>query len=374
MPVIALQKMALPSVRSLVDCADYATTIEPFLDQLYSLPGDFVTAVKSGGLGQLYINTNPLVSGFAISIALGFVFLVVSEINRNYSQVDRCWSLLPTVYIAHFNLWARLAGVHSTRLDATLLYSTIWSMRLTYNYARKGGYNVGSEDYRWEIVKNAIPAWLFHIFNLTFIAFFQSVLLFAITAPTYTLLLTGTIEPGLTFGDIVFTATEIGLVAFEYVADQQQWNYQTTKYAYRNNGKVPAGYDKATLDRGFLAEGLWAYSRHPNFAAEQSVWIVLYQWSCYATGTLYSWAVIGALVLVLLFQGSTDLTERITSGKYPGYKEYQRQVSMFVPTRLQGFKTPAPKVIRTSELAKKQAEKEAKASGNSHNTRAAARR
>lgn len=226
-----------------------------------------------------------------------------------------------------------------------------------------------------EIVKAAIPKWLFHIFNLTFIAFFQSVLLYAIAAPTYTLLLTGTIERGLTFGDVVFAGTEIALVVFEYFADQQQWDYQTAKYKYRETGKVTAGFDKATLDRGFLAEGLWAYSRHPNFAAEQSVWIVLYQWSCYATGTLYSWAGIGALVLVLLFQGSTDLTERITSGKYPGYKEYQKQVGMFVPTNLEGFKTPAPKVIRTSDLAKKQAEKEAKATGSqSHDTRSAGKR
>lgn len=120
--------MALPTVRSLAACADYANTVEPFLDQLYSLPGDFVTALFSGKVGQLYVDTNPLVSGFAISLALGFVFLVVSEINRNYSQVDRCWSLLPTLYIAHFNLWSRLAGVHSARLDAALLYSVFWSV------------------------------------------------------------------------------------------------------------------------------------------------------------------------------------------------------------------------------------------------------
>jgi steroid 5-alpha reductase family enzyme len=109
-----------------------------------------------------------------------------------------------------------------------------------------------------EIVKNAIPKWLFHIFNLTFIAFFQSVLLFAIAAPTYTLLLTGTIERDLTFADAVFAAVEIAIVAFEYVADQQQWDYQTAKYKYRGSGKVPASFDKATLDRGFLPEGLVA--------------------------------------------------------------------------------------------------------------------
>lgn len=123
--------MALPTVASLEACADYAHNVEPFLDQLYELPGKTLTALTSGSLGQLYFDTNPLISGFGISIALGFVFLVVSEINRNYSQVDRCWSLLPTFYIAHFNLWSRLTGVHSARLDAALLYSTIWSVGLS---------------------------------------------------------------------------------------------------------------------------------------------------------------------------------------------------------------------------------------------------
>lgn len=212
--------------------------------------------------------------------------------------------------------------------------------------------------------------WLFFLLNVVFISFIQSVLLFSIAVPAYTLLLSNTIEPGLGLGDIIFAAAEIGLVAFEYVADQQQWDYQTAKYAYRDTGKVPAAFDKATLDRGFLAEGVWAYSRHPNFAAEQSIWILLYQWSCYATGTLYNWTGLGVFALVMLFQGSTALTEQITSGKYPGYKEYQRQVSMFVPVSLQGYKTPAPKVIRTSELT----DKAANASGANHNTGSAVKR
>ncbi len=220
---------------------------------------------------------------------------------------------------------------------------------------------------RREIVKNVIPSWIFHIFNLTFISLFQSILLFLIAAPAYTLLLTGTIEPELTTGDLTFTAVELGLVVFEWFADQQQWNYQTAKTAYRASAKVPQGFTQAALDRGFVADGLWAYSRHPNFAAEQSIWIVLYQWSCFSSNALYSWAGVGAGVLVMLFQGSTWLTEWITREKYPDYKEYQREVGMFVPTSIFGFnpdKTRAPpKVIRTSELARKQMAKAAKASG-----------
>jgi steroid 5-alpha reductase family enzyme len=123
---------------------------------------------------------------------------------------------------------------------------------------------------------------------------------------------------------------------------------------------VPRGYTQAELDRGFLASGLWGYSRHPNFAAEQTIWIFFYQWSCYATKSLYSWAAFGPTFLVLLFQGSTWLTELITSGKYPEYSEYQRRVGMFAPTSFSSYKTPVvkPKIIRTSELAKKQNEKE----------------
>lgn len=90
------------------------------------------------------------------------------------------------------------------------------------------------------------------------------------------------------------------------------------------------------------------------------MWFFLYQWSCYGTKTLYNWAGVGSAFLILMFQGSTSLTERITSGKYPEYREYQQNVGMFVPTGFSAYKTPAvkPKIIRTSELAKKQKEKE----------------
>ena len=50
-------------------------------------------------LKVLYISTNPLISAFGFSQSLGPVFLLVSAVNKNYSQVDRWWSLLP------LNIW-----------------------------------------------------------------------------------------------------------------------------------------------------------------------------------------------------------------------------------------------------------------------------
>ncbi|AEO69383.1 9d23210c-931c-45a8-ba22-c93769e938b8 [Thermothielavioides terrestris] len=354
--------MAIPYLHSLEDCADFAQAVKPFIPQLYDLPGK-LTDIFSGreSLLKLYTETNPLVSGFAFSVFLGAVFLVVAEVNRNYSQVDRCWSILPTLYIAHFDVWARLTGLPTRRVDAALFFSTIWSVRLTYNYWRKGGYSVGHEDYRWELIRRRIPKALFHVFNWTFISFIQSILLFLIAAPVYPILLASTIEPDLTSADLAYLAVELGLILIEHLADEQQWAYQSAKKQYQASAKVPRGFKQSDLDRGFITSGLFGYSRHPNFAAEQSIWFFLYQWSCFATKTLYSWTGVGPAFLILLFQGSTWFTELITAGKYPEYREYQRRVGMFVPTSWAAYKTPVapkPKVIRTSELAKRKQQKE----------------
>lgn len=121
--------MALPKLFALEDCSDFSKTVEPFLPDLYALPEQLLHTLQAReSFVDLYTRTNPLVSGFAFSLFLGAIFWVVSEINKNYSQVDRFWSILPAVYIAHFNVWARLAGIPSHRLDGALLFSIIWSV------------------------------------------------------------------------------------------------------------------------------------------------------------------------------------------------------------------------------------------------------
>jgi steroid 5-alpha reductase family enzyme len=122
-----------------------------------------------------YINTNPLISALAFSIATFPIFLLVTEINKNYSQVDRVWSILPTIYQAHWAIWARLNGLPTQRIDNVLAFSVVWSLRLTYNYWRRGGYQVGSEDYRWLIIKKNIGSVPFFLLNLFFISTLQIV-------------------------------------------------------------------------------------------------------------------------------------------------------------------------------------------------------
>jgi steroid 5-alpha reductase family enzyme len=240
-----------------------------------------------------------------------------------------------------FSIHHKLSPAPEIAIDHQL---TTPQIRLTYNYYRKGGYKWGAEDYRWIIVKSRMPSWAFVIFDLTFISLYQSLLLLAVTFPCYLLLLVSQI-PGhaaMTTSDTVISRILAVLLILETLADQQQWNYQQAKASYKATGKVPEGFTKEDLDRGFVVSGLWSIVRHPNFTCEQAFWLGVYQWGCWQTETMWNWAGVGALGYCAVFQGSTRLTEDITGKKYPEYKEYQRLVNCFVP----GFRSfSAPQMV-----------------------------
>ena len=108
-------------------------------------------------------------------------------------------------------------------------------------------------------------------------------------------------------------------------------DFQNAKHDYLKTAKNQSGYHQEDFDRGFNVVGLWSWTRHPNFAAEQSVWVTLYAWSCYVTKTYYNWTGIGAAAYLVLFQASTWFTELVSARKYPEYPEYQRRVGKFLP-------------------------------------------
>ncbi|KAJ3333628.1 hypothetical protein HDU76_005857, partial [Blyttiomyces sp. JEL0837] len=133
-----------------------------------------------------------------------------------------------------------------------------------------------------------------------------------------------------TLMDSIAALLFVGLLIMETVADQQQWVFQEEKWRLIKSGKkleelpVPYRY-------GFVTTGLFRFSRHPNFFAEFSQWWAFYLFSVGASGVAYNWTVVGAILLTLLFQGSTAFTEYITAQKYPLYTIYQKHVTALVP-------------------------------------------
>ncbi|KAL2003594.1 hypothetical protein VTN02DRAFT_3140 [Thermoascus thermophilus] len=332
--------LPLPDVSSVAECADPGRTVFPFLAQLKTLPASLIEAgTNVDDLKEIYLHTNPFVTAIAFALALCPLFLIASEINRNYSQVDRFWSILPAIYTAHYATWARLAGLSTAKVNTVAVLTAIWGARLTFNYWRKGGYQIGSEDYRWEIVRTRmIPnRALFFLFNVLFICLAQSLLLALITAPTYVFVVLAQLPEGATFEipDLIFSRVGIFFVFLEHFADQQQWKFQCAKRLYLQAARIPPEYKNRftpeDLDRGFVVTGLWSWCRHPNFAAEQAIWLTLYLWACYCTQTYAHWSGVGALGYIILFHFSTRLTESISASKYPEYSEYQARVGRFIP-------------------------------------------
>ena len=121
--------MALPLVQSAIDCSDFSNTVLPYTHQLQTVPQIVYESISDpAALRQIYLDINPLISALAFSLFISPIFVVVSEINKNYSQVDRCWSILPTIYIGHYAIYAHMLGLEAKRLDMLLIISAIWSV------------------------------------------------------------------------------------------------------------------------------------------------------------------------------------------------------------------------------------------------------
>mgnify|MGYP006268328687 CR=1 FL=1 len=240
-------------------------------------------------------------------VAVCFATWLTSVITKEYSWVDRIWSIVPFIY-----LWEYAAG-NGFDLRHTLMavVATLWGARLTFNFARKGGYAKGGEDYRWAILRERMSPALYQVFNIFFIVIFQNFLLLGITVPAFFAPAGGDLT------DYAWAALFLAFLAFETIADQQQWNFHQLK--------------KAGKAQGFLSTGLFSVSRHPNFFAEQAQWWVLYFWSAAAVAMLINWWVVGAVLLSALFAGSLRFTEEISAAKYPDYAAYQKRVSPLIP-------------------------------------------
>ena len=245
------------------------------------------------------------------------------------SIVDRLWSLTPWLWCWHLAAAELLStGALSPRLAIMTALSTAWGVRLTANFAIKGGYS-GGEDYRWAEVRSWFPGWRYELFNAIFICTFQQVELLAITCPAATAY--GSSQQPLSATDAVATVLFLLALLGETVADWQMYAFQTEKYRRKAAGDPLGGSPYA---QGFIDYGLWGLSRHPNYFCEVSLWWAFYLFSVAATGSWANWTLPGPFFLTLLFVppgASLDVTEALSSRKYPAYAAYQARVSRFVP-------------------------------------------
>lgn len=281
------------------------------------------------GVAVCFSRFSALTSAFGLCCLLSAYSFVWAMVCDNYSKVDQLWSILPAVYAWLF--YAHHDAYHSRGLLVCILIS-LWSLRLTYNFWLKGGYGGfvrHEEDYRWPVLRRLIgsPA-LFFLFNLTFIASYQNLLLLLIALPVYGVT-RGPSEVGPVDG--LLTVTFLLFLCLETAADHQHWLFQSKKLSLSPADR--ARHPDPDIRDGFYQSGLFRYTRHPNYFAEQGMWacVCLFSTTRASLSELLSPLSMGSVLLILLFQGSMAFGESISSSKYSSYRDYQRRTSQCVP-------------------------------------------
>ena len=259
----------------------------------------------------------PLRVSLYLCILLTVVAWLLSVVTRNYSWVDRLWSICPPVYCL---IVAGSLGFGSARVNLMTALVVLWGARLTFNLARKGGYRRGVEDYHWAVVRERYGP---RGFQVIFAAMtpVQMLIIWLFTVPVHQAWRWP--EASLGGMDIAAAVLFLAMLAVETIADEQMWAFQQDKQR-----RMAAG---ERIVQRFHRTGLRRYSRHPNYLGEIGMWAAFYLFAVAASGQWLHWTVLGWVGLTLLVLNTTQLTETISASKYPDYRDYQESTPALIP-------------------------------------------
>ena len=229
---------------------------------------------------------------------------LVSVRLRDASIVDPFWGFGFVVV----GWTAALAGDLSGWGLVLALLTTAWGLRLSIHLALR---NLGhGEDFRYQAMRKRFPR--FELTSLVIVFGLQGLLLWVVALP---LQLAPAFEGGHdAIGAVGAVVWAVGL-AFEAVGDAQLARFRA---------------DPGTSGR-VLDTGLWHYTRHPNYFGDACVWWGL--WLVALAAGAPWWTVAGPILMTVLLRRVSGVTllERSLTQRRPGYEEYVRRTSAFVP-------------------------------------------
>jgi len=248
---------------------------------------------------------SPPIWGLVFAISAAVVLWLISLRIRDVSIVDIFWG--PGVAgVVDLAAWLGQAG--GPRTSAVLLLVNLWAIRLAAHiWARHKG-----EDHRYAAMRTRFGAnWWWA--SLLQVFLLQAILIWFIPAPLVAAVLYSHVAMG--WLDYLGIALAAAALVLEALADFQLTAFRADP---ANKGRV--------MDRG-----LWGWSRHPNYFGEAAMW-----WGYFAIGFGAShqwWLLLSPLLLtfLLLQVSGVSLMEEKMDERRPGYAEYKKRVSAFVP-------------------------------------------
>lgn len=248
-----------------------------------------------------------LVAAVALPLAFAAAWAIAARID-NYSLVDAVWAFgIGTTAVFWLATGPGDAGV---RLAAGLVVA-FWSMRLGGYLHRRIHRMRPAEDARYAKLRET---WRGRE-KRAFFGFFQvqGVSVFLLALPFF-MIARG--APGWGIASISGLAVVLVGIAGEALADRQM-------AAFKRRDPAPGSVCR---------EGLWRYSRHPNYFFEAVVWWGFYLLAC---GSPWGWATLHAPVaitwLLLRVTGIPPTEAAAVARKGEAYREYQRTTSAFIP-------------------------------------------
>lgn len=256
---------------------------------------------------------------FFLNISLGF--WIVGLVQRSFWLIDPYWTLLPPFIGHYYRAHPCAQQLVPLRGSVSLVLLWIWSARLTHSYFRREGWKFGErEDWRYTKMASQFPQswWLLSFFA---VGLAQQPMLVGISAPLH---FTSTSSLPWTAFDMLATLLAVLGIVGAYISDTQLAAYVAT-----NRRRHEAGEPIVPI----LREGIWQYSRHPNYFFEQVFW-----WSIalFAVSTGHPEALIGtvinsAVLLAVTFMTESKMLIEWSPSRAQMYREYQRTTSMWLP-------------------------------------------
>ena len=205
-------------------------------------------------------------------------------------------------------LYTFLIGHHVARSILITVMICAWVLRLgIYIYSR---YKKGADPRFIEWQNQMGPYAL--LINFWWIFVMNGIMLILMSVPS--ILINKSTLPGLNWLD--FIGLFIWIVGFccESLADYQLFSFMKNP---ANKGKI-------------MTQGLWYYSRHPNYFGEIIMWWGIF---CIALSVPYGWIALIApvtITLLLVFFTGVPMLERVFKDNLD-YQEYKKHTSMLIP-------------------------------------------
>ncbi|MEV0094946.1 DUF1295 domain-containing protein [Streptomyces sp. NPDC050738] len=222
--------------------------------------------------------------------------------------VDAAWGLaFSAVALVSYGM-ATGEGDPGRRLLVTAL-TCVWGLRLAAHIVRRGRGH--GEDPRYEAMLAKAPGNR-SLYALRMVYLLQAGLVWVVSLPVQAAMY---VQDGP--GPLVWAGVVLWCVGFlfETVGD---WQLARFKADPANKGAV-------------MDQGLWSWTRHPNYFGDFSVWWGLFLMVCDAPAAAAATVVSPLLMSFLLTRGSGKaLLERHMADR-PGYSAYVARTSGFVP-------------------------------------------